>query len=185
MSDIGSLMEQSNSELADRIVSSEPWISSRLGLTFGTWSRGLLSGCGFPRRSRLHVVGSAATGVSMHPEKAGRAFREFGGPGRASDLDLALVDARLFESAWNDLVGHDRQGDRIDIRTRGNVYWGRIEQKSIPARTEASRDLRQLVNAIRRSKEFRGYPVSIRLYRRQIDLREYLVWSISALRREF
>ncbi len=50
------------------------------------------------RETNLVLVGSARTGFSLSPDNFGRPFRD------DSDLDMAVVSARLFDSVWLDLL---------------------------------------------------------------------------------
>lgn len=74
---------------------------------------------------------------------------------------------------------HPYIGDPI----RARVYWGRIDRHTLPERTAQRVRLRNLVNAVTQSREFRGYPASIRVYRRRDDLLGYLEHSINFLSR--
>ncbi len=76
------------------------------------------------------MFGSAATGFSLNPAKAGAQFRAGSDPPKPSDLDFALVDSGFFMDTWNDLVKEDRlMGSRTQPHSiHVRVYWGRIEQ---------------------------------------------------------
>jgi hypothetical protein len=85
----------------------------------------------------IHIVGSAATGYSLSPLKPGRPFRKPGVSGPASDIDVALVNQGLFDHAWETILTHDRSR-RLQMsydaraKTRTDVYWGVVAQKSLP-----------------------------------------------------
>lgn len=169
--------------LADRIIQGMPWFCDQVGIDFHNWSRDILAATGFPKASVLCLVGSAANGFSLSPEKAGAPFRMLQPDIKPSDLDFCLVDPSLFVQAWNSMIREDHlvglhlRNDSV----RGRVYWGRIEQNEIPRDQRAI--MRKLIDAIRRTPEYRGYPASIRLYRRHEDLQGYTVWCLAKLKK--
>ena len=170
-----------------RILDIVPWIFDGNLEAFCAWRNRIKEQTGMESDS-LYVVGSAATGFSMSPNKAGRAFRAMStsSPDR-SDVDLAIASEELFVAAWNTIVNLDRgfkysaPGEFI-LRTRENIYWGHLGEKSIPRNTPASRQLLLLKTACTREPPFLGYPMSVRIYRRKVDLRGYQVWSVRKLR---
>jgi hypothetical protein len=135
----------------------------------------------------IRIVGSAATGYSLSPYKAGRPFRNLAERGRTSDIDLAITSDDLFEDAWNTIVTRDRgrtlsmTGDQRD-KMRTDVYWGLVAQKSLPGNTDSAR---RLLTALARATvvpPIRGYLVRCRIYRRREDLKAYHVASLRQLR---
>lgn len=170
--------------LAAALLDQNPWLCSQLDVHFSTWSDSLLVRLKRPRAA-LFLVGSAALGFSLHPEKAGRPFRMLRQSKAPSDLDLALVDLDLFDCAWREAKKTDRLGNSLGVRPvdRKNVYWGRMEPRILPKRTRPSVALLEIRDSIRRSAEFRGYPASIRLYRERSDLESYTAWSLTNLAR--
>ncbi len=183
MNDLGNLLSGTDNDVLDALLHPQPWICEKMSVDFRCWSGSILSDCGFPRASRMHLVGSASIGISLSPAKAGRPFRTIQDGPHPSDLDVALIDDGLFIRTWNRLRKLDEQAVRSNWRTRENVYWGRLQDSVFPARSAEKRKVMSLSNAIRRSREFRGYPVSVRVYRRKADLRSYLRWSLAQLRR--
>lgn len=170
-------------QLANQILRRAPWYSNQVGLDFVSWSRDLLAVQGFSNTAVLHLVGSAANGFSLSPEKPGSPFRMLPTDDNPSDLDFCLVDQKLFSQMWNSMVKEDHllgahlTPDPVRIR----VYWGRIEQYAAPQRERAR--LRYLSDAIRRTPEFRGYKASIRVYRRRRDLKGYTLSCLARLRK--
>lgn len=75
------------------------------------------------------LVGSGRIGFSLSPFKFGVPFS------KRSDLDIAIVDSRLFDTAWLDMVGLGSNFGRLDQDVQkwvnehriNNVYWGYIE----------------------------------------------------------
>lgn len=168
--------------LARRVVHQNPWFCQQLGLDLEVWSRALLDAHGL-ETATLRLIGSAATGFSLSPEKAGRVFRKVGGVHTPSDLDMALVDETLFRTCWDEMVGLERRAGQHYLVTadREHVYWGRIDDHRIPYRARARAVVRTLIDAVRRSPEFRGYPTNIRIYRRHEDLLHYVVRCLQLL----
>ena len=170
--------------LANSLVHDNPWLFDTNSIDFTKWGSNLLAHNGFGKDSSLHLVGSAATGFSLSPTKAGAQFRNVSDPPKPSDLDFALVDSEFFTNTWNDLVKEDSllgssiRPDAIRIR----VYWGRIEQHVIPGNHRPR--TRSLLDAIRRQQICRGHSASIRVYRRVDDLLGYSLWCIRQLKRE-
>ena len=169
--------------IAERIVTSNPWLCDQIGVNFSAWSRPLLQSNGF-HKATLHMVGSAATGFSLRAEQPGRSFRKIGGNRQPSDLDLGIVDNNLFDTCWKKMIQWERGINQyLDVRDRAHVYWGRIDRHKLPYRTYLRVTLRNLVNAITRSREFRGYPASVRIYRHHDDIVGYIENSIHILSR--
>lgn len=124
--------------------------------------------------SGVYLVGSAATGFSLHEDKLGRAFRPL-----ASDLDIAIVDLTLFTETWNRLLGIHRSGlmwlpSEVVLRLQKGVYWGFIPQEWVPRNTSEARRLLVGVGATTSDPTLRGHRASCRLYRRVEDLEGYL-----------
>ncbi len=178
------LLADGPKQLADRIVNADPWLCGQLGVNWSSWSRQLLLDRGFANAS-LHLVGSAAIGCSLSPENAGRPFRFLGGLEKPSDLDIALVDTGLFQSCWDEMVRFERQAGPTYLNgsDREHVYWGRIDDYRVPHRTAPRAAVRALLDACRRAQEFRGYPATLRVYRRLDDLSHYVLRGLNHLGR--
>jgi hypothetical protein len=92
----------------------------------------------------------------------------------------------MFEHSWNAMVANELvygsnylvQDDRI------RIYWGRVDDHRIPKGSRPRREARKLIDALRRTKTVRGYPASLRVYRREEDLLNYLVNELRKLKRE-
>ena len=169
--------------LAERLVTSNPWLCDELGFDLAAWARPVLEAQGLPHAT-LHLMGSAATGFSLRAEQAGRPFRQVGDTERPSDLDLGVVDEELFDSCWSAMLQEERGiAHYLDRWTRTQVYWGRIDNHTLPAHASLKTTLRDLQNAVTRSREFRGYPASVRVYRHLDDLIGYTEHSIQTLTR--
>jgi hypothetical protein len=182
------LKDQTNEEFVDHhIFNRRPWIFSS-GHEYDIWCHSVAAALGV-QINGICIVGSAATGYSLSPFKAGRAFRAQGSQEMASDIDVAFTSATLFEEAWNTIVALDRRrGLRMskDERTklRIDVYWGAVAQRSIPSNTDLARRVLTAVAAATRIPPIRGYILRSRIYRRIEDLRAYHVDSLRQLRTE-
>lgn len=180
------------------LLSGVPWIFRGDPSGFASW-RQACADAGNVLPENVFIVGSAATGFSLSPIKAGRPFRPVSRAGPPSDIDLAIVDEGLFMSSWNYLVKLDRgyslaktlglslyhaaaQDDPL-TRVRINVYWGRVSHAHALAGTDFSRRLRSLFVATTRRAPFLGHQAIARVYRRYDDLLGYHVSSIRSLRR--
>ena len=169
--------------VAKRIVTSNPWLCDQIGVDFSAWSKPVLQHHGWPTAT-LHMVGSAATGFSLRADQAGRRFRKIGGTQHPSDLDLGIVDDNLFDTCWDKMIQWERGINHyLSVHDRAHVYWGRIDRAKLPGRAYLRVTLRSLQNSVTRSREFRGYPASVRVYKHHDDMVGYIVNSIHALRR--
>src|SRR5258708_25720991 len=82
----------------DRILAVCPWIFA-MAADYDKWRRLLADELALQPES-IRIVGSAATGFSLSPHKPGRPFRRVTGESsQSSDIDLALMDQSLFETA--------------------------------------------------------------------------------------
>jgi hypothetical protein len=167
-----------------------PWIFQGNEALFISWRQTIAREASV-NGDEVYLVGSAATGYSLSPDKPGRDFRPTGSTlMRPSDIDIAVVDSRLFESGWNTVLRFDGGGrlsrlireayqyewDRVssDIQEmRRNVYWGSISHVYAFSGTQFARVLRLLFAATTRSKPFVGHPPKARIYRRREDLVNY------------
>jgi len=173
-----------------------PWIFNADEESFMRWRSEAGKACGVVS-DHVYIVGSAKTGFSMSPRKAGNDFRPISSTGiYPSDIDIAIVDKELFESAWNTILTYDRSrklrkvitGDstyltfreRID-RLRLNIYWGTLAGDHTISGTKEAQRIRSLFAATTRVPPFQGYQARARIYRRQEDLISYHVQSIESL----
>ena len=162
---ITAFLTESPRTLAERLITSNPWLCDQIDVDFTAWAKPLLRDHGLPGAT-LYLLGSAATGFSLRAEQPGRSFKRVGGTKRPSDLDLGIVDEELFDSCWNKMIQWERGINcYLGNFDRAHVYWGRIDRHKLPERTYLRITLLGLQNAVTSSREFRGYPASIRVYR--------------------
>jgi hypothetical protein len=75
------------------------------------------------------VVGSGRFGFSLAPHKFGRPYHD------RSDIDVVIVDANFFDTAWLELIRYDFKSLTFDAdvsqslreHRSNNVFWGYIE----------------------------------------------------------
>src|SRR5262249_55934440 len=102
------LANRKNDEFVDtEIINRRPWIFTSDD-EHASWSGAVAAALQLDK-DRIHIVGSAATGYSLSPYKAGRPFKKVGSGVLASDIDLAITSAELFEDAWNTIIAFDRR----------------------------------------------------------------------------
>lgn len=174
-----------------------PWVFDGDEDQFAIWRRRASSAGGFSVEN-VYIVGSAATGYSLSPRKAGREFRKLTpSQSRSSDIDIAVVDAELFTGIWDSIVKSDR-GRRMcrhlamvmppgfdpiaaldDVRL--NIYRGIVGDRQSSVDSDARRRLRMMRSATTGMEPFLGYPVRMRIYRRREDLVAYHEQSLWAL----
>ncbi|HVE70985.1 MAG TPA: hypothetical protein VNI54_06420 [Thermoanaerobaculia bacterium] len=177
------------------LLGSVPWIFSGDETRFGDWRTRVATAANL-NATAIHLVGSASTGYSLSPLKPGRAFRRVGARDtKPSDIDIAIIDARLFLDVWDVIVGYDRRhqlrrilprsgyqpADDELVRVRQNVYWGTIAHTSAPPGTDVSRRFRSVFSATTRDRPFLGHPAKARVYRRRDDLVAYHEQSVQQL----
>lgn len=114
----------------------------------------------------LAIVGSGRTGFSLNPYKFGRPFLE------TSDLDVVVVSAPLFDSAWMELLRPKyRYYDLLNLErewleeNQKLVYWGNIRPDKLPSATGISRKWLAAFNGLSKYPEFSGRKVNGRLFR--------------------
>lgn len=186
--DLKNLLDaQTETEFTDgQLLGRRPWIFDA-DEAYHAWRRSVAGALSI-EPSAVCIVGSAATGFSLSPRKAGRPFlRAHSLNAVASDIDIALVDPNLFAMAWDTIVRFDRElrlrgTDEGRNRIRMNVYWGLVGQQTLPQNTEPARRLLTAMSVAGRQPPLRGYRLQSRLYRRIEDLRAYHIKSLRQLR---
>jgi hypothetical protein len=164
-----------------------PWLFREREPAYGQW-RSELGDELAKITGELFVVGSAALGFSLVPEKAGRPFRPAEDPEGPSDVDLALVSEQLFAACWDTLVTWERAKKlRVSfdqrMRVKTGIYWGHVSAVTVPKNTDPSRTLRMIAARVTRIPNTRGHPATFRVYRRREDLTGYQLHSIATLRK--
>lgn len=181
------LADRENDELVAEILDRRPWIFAA-DQEHDLWSSSVAAVLQIGKED-IRIVGSAATGYSLSPYKAGRPFRAIAAGKQASDIDIAIISKEIFEEAWNTIVGVDRkkrlrlsEADRDKMRT--DVYWGLVGHRSLPANTGVTRRILIAMAVAGKSPPVRGQKIRCRIYRRCDDLRAYHTVSLQQLRLE-
>ena len=142
------------------------------------------------RMPEVMLFGSAHVGYSLAPLKFGRPFSRIATiDRRASDLDLSIINERLFLAAWNSVVEQDRKQtlgiNRDDTnRLHQNIYYGFLSDKLVPRGSNSFRTIVEIRNCTGLHVVSSGIKVNIRLYRRNEDLFGYQIWSLRNLKYE-
>lgn len=178
------LAKRAYREIADQaVINRRPWIFET-DTDYTVWKKFIGDVLG-EATVEIKIVGSAATGFSLHPEKAGRPFRALNGPQKSSDIDIALISGELFGAAWDAVIESDRQvsfgGSEEPQRMRRNIYNGFLASHWVPQRTSPAQWLLRIQAAIGRAPPFRGYPLRFRAYRRLVDVHAYHTLSLQQL----
>lgn len=136
------------------------------------------------------IVGSAKLGLSLSPKKH---FREFIGIAkndneRESDIDVAIVSEKLFETIWNQ-IRISKKSDYVPRyqKIACDVFNGYINDKDFKE-IESMRKLweEKISNSnIKMQDDLSiSHPISYRIYRSWEDLEEYQLGGIKLLKEE-
>jgi hypothetical protein len=180
------------------IMGRTPWIFTGDGAGFADW-RERVGEAGKVQAGGLFVVGSAGTGYSLRPDQPGQPFRPIGSGPHASDLDVAIVDAGLFHSVWDEVVEKDRGGGLVGpVRgvfgrsrpisalmeeVRVNVYWGLVADRLSTPGSATGAQVRALSAEATRLSPTLGLRFRGRIYRRAEDMRQYHLIALRRLQR--
>lgn len=149
------------------------------------------------RPEAIFVVGSAKVGFSLSPDTFPRAFSP-----PASDIDVVVIDARLFDVVWNSLLdwNYPRRGKLMGPawewakRRRNDLYWGWFSPQyldfrdflTFPESLNPVRDLKAdwlaAFRELARHPLLSRHEVTGRLYRTWDHALSYHVYSLSKLR---
>jgi hypothetical protein len=179
-----------------QVLTPIPWIFKGEAQHFQDWRQRACGAIGVAENA-IFLVGSAATGYSLSPSKAARAFKPVSPQEpRPSDIDIAIVDQVLFLEAWDSIVASDRKRTlgriivkigiqnsiREDIdKLRLDIYHGAIANKFALPGTSISQRFRGLFSAITRQPPFQGHRTNARIYRRHQDFISYHEQSLRQL----
>lgn len=141
------------------------------------------------------IIGSAQIGFSLSPDNFPRAFT------KDSDIDVLLVDAKMFDAIWNTLLAwHYPRRFWLDgadwewaKRRKDEIYWGWLEPSEIHYRglsfPDVLRPMRDLsanwfnaFKSLARYPEFMGRDVNGRLYRTWDHALAYQVASLKKIK---
>ena len=108
----------------------------------------------------------------------------------ASDLDLAIVDGRLFHECWAATLYEDRRarlalGVEEKEKLMQDVYYGFVSDKVTPRSAKVFQRILALRSTCGRHPVSSGIRLSLRVYHRQDDFVGYQVASLRSLKRSF
>ena len=148
------------------------------------WKSELAQDLGIDAHS-IHLVGSAAVGVSLNPYKNLKPYDE------DSDVDVAVLSARHFENAWHTLremtpseLFRLSRPAQLDIKEHAPtyVYFGSIATERILSVLSFGPRWAGALEKARQRQPTLDRDVKIRLYRDIDSLRRYQIRSIRKVR---
>jgi hypothetical protein len=168
------------------------WIIDRVPVIFhddriayANWRRDLAQRLGVDA-SAILVIGSAAFGISLNPNKNYRFFSD------ESDIDVAVVSEYHFSEAWRTLrnLGAKRHGmnqrvkQAIDDHVKRYIYWGTIATDKLLHLFPYGKQWGDAIEAAAGVEPTVGRSIKVRLYRDFDSLRAYHVNNLINLRTE-
>jgi len=157
------------------------WILERVPHVFSSdlnaylaWKHALGARIGVDPRA-IVLVGSAATGFSLNPNRALRPFTA------ASDIDVAVVSPHHFDIVWRWLrnLGAERYGypryvqDQIDDHRERLLYWGAIATDRLLQYTPLGKEWIPALADVAKTLPGGTRDVNVRLFREFEALRAY------------
>lgn len=157
-----------------RILECHPSLFGGDELAYFDWRRRVGQGLGVDP-SDIILVGSAATGFSLSPQKQ---FRPFGD---RSDIDVAVVSHLHFEIAWDALrrVGAKKYDwprkarEALDDHRERLIYWGTIATDRLLAHLPYGADWAKATSPIQDAAPVDSRRINYRIYRDMDSLRAY------------
>lgn len=133
----------------------------------------------------ITLIGSGRIGFSLSPLTFGVPFS------KQSDLDIAVVDSRLFDTAWLDMVGLGPKFGRLDRDVQtcvnehriNNVYWGYIEPARLSGAVTCHKIWFPTFAGLARFAFFVERNISGRLYRTWDHARGHQLYTLSRISR--
>lgn len=132
----------------------------------------------------ITLVGSAATGFSLNPNKNFKPFDD------ASDIDVAVISQHHFAIGWRYLRTNGARRLRVDMATRNAwdehvnryIYWGTLATDRLLGVLPFGREWLQAVTHMSSVSPTLGRPVNLRIYWDYDALRSYQVRGAKHLR---
>ena len=115
----------------------------------------------------MTAIGSGRIGYSLSPEKYGVPFST------ESDLDVAVVSAELFDTAWFELLRLGRKYFSLEKQVQSwiaahrenHIFWGFMIPDRLPGAVKLSPNWFRTFKGLARNPTLAGRPVNGRLYR--------------------
>jgi hypothetical protein len=130
----------------------------------------------------IFLTGSAATGVSLNPYKNLSFFSD------ESDIDVAIVSAFHFDTAWRHLRGlrrsavQNREWDAIRSHKENYIYWGCIATDRILHLLPFATPWLEALSYMEGMPPADGRKVKARIYRDARSLRDYTASTLRSLK---
>ena len=154
------------------------YLSRRIAETFGVGTDEI----------RLHVVGSAKLGFSLSEKrKNGTILRRYRPFGAGSDIDLAIISARVFNMIWSDLSNYAYRKARFmpwDSQKLGDyLVHGWLRPDHFPkARLPRCDSWKDLFRSLSSDRRFGWKPVRGGLFYAESDMVSYYSRSVKECR---
>lgn len=163
------------------------WIFENVPHVFGgnlqgyvDWKTHLAKGLIVDPRA-ITLVGSASVGVSLSPNKIGKAFHD------SSDIDVAVISHRFFETAWHFLRDPGVYQLRmtpaslaaLSKHSHSKVFYGEIATDRILGYLPFAKPWLSALSAMSRVAPTLGRDVKVRIYRDFESLRQYQLLGVT------
>jgi hypothetical protein len=169
--------------LSDYLLDTTPHLFNEDPKAYASWRRVL--------GERLEVdpscillVGSAASGVSLNPNKNFKAFDD------SSDVDIAVISSYYFNLSWRFLRNHGHKRAYLPIKTRTAwdahvskyIYWGTITTDKLLGVLPFGRLWMGTATYLSSIAPCENREINFRLYMDHESLRAYQLNSVKAAR---
>ena len=134
----------------------------------------------------MTVIGSGRIGYSLSPDKYGAPFST------ESDIDVAVVNAELFDTAWFELLRLSRKKyfslekqvqSWIAAHREGHIFWGFVCPDRLPGVVGLSRTWFRTFKGLARIPTLAGRDVNGRLYRTWEHVKIHQLNSLRTIQR--
>lgn len=124
----------------------------------------------------IKVIGSAALGYSLNPEKKFKMFDE------SSDIDIALISPYYFDIAWRFMRDikpslfyklNGRARYEISCHRKKYIYWGTIATDKILVYLPFARKFNGAIEKLSFIEPTKNYDINFRIYKDFTSLRLY------------
>ncbi len=189
MNDIKAVFREALVRDQPDILCSE-WIIDRIPLIFSNDSkayaicRQTFAGKINVDPSEIRIIGSAAFGVSLNPNKNYRLFNE------ASDIDVSVVSGHHFDLSWRALRNLGSARHRLSPSAQQSIkehverfiYWGTIATDRILAVLPFGKEWNKALEDMSMIEPTKSRDIKVRIYKDFQSLRVYHVNNIKNLR---
>ena len=124
----------------------------------------------------IKIIGSAALGYSLNPEKKFKIFDE------SSDIDIALISPYYFDIAWRFMRDikpslfyklNGRARYEISCHRKKYIYWGTIATDKILVYLPFARKFNRAIEKLSLIEPTKNYDINFRIYKDFTSLRLY------------